>query len=118
MNLVDDTTSFPWLILIPSKDVAYLELKTWELAWENETGTKVGTYRTDNGELKSKALDEWLCSQGIRQEFTAPYMLAHNGRVERMHRTLMNKPRTMRIYSDLPPNLWDELYLTASLLAC
>ena len=116
MNLVDDATSFPWLIPIPSKDVAYSEVKTWELAWENETSTKVGTYRTDNRELKSKVLDEWLCPWGIRQEFTAPYMSAHNGRVEWMHRTLMNKSRMMRIYLDLPPNLWDELYLTASYL--
>src|SRR5271169_3716651 len=116
LNLVDDATSFPWSIPIPSKDAAYSELKVWELARENETGIKVGTYRTDNGELKSKAMDEWLRSQGVRQEFTAPYTSAHNGRVEQMHRTLMNKARTMRIYSDLPPNLWDELYLTASYL--
>ena len=116
LNLVDDATSFPWSIPIPSKDVAYSELKAWELARENETGVKVGTYRTDNGELKSKALDKWLKSRGTRQEFTAPYTSTHNERVERMHRTLMNKARTMRIYADLPPNLWDELYLTASYL--
>ncbi|KIJ25138.1 hypothetical protein M422DRAFT_193814, partial [Sphaerobolus stellatus SS14] len=31
-----------------------------------------------------------------------------------MHRTLMSKSRTMRIYAGLPPFLWDEFYLTAS----
>ena len=63
LNLVDDVMSFPWSLPIPSKDVAYSELKAWELARENETGVKVGTYRTDNGELKTKALDEWLRSR-------------------------------------------------------
>ena len=57
LNLVDDATSFLWLIPIPSKDAACSELKVWELAQENETGTKVGTYRTDNGELKLKDMD-------------------------------------------------------------
>ena len=46
----------------------------------------------------------------------APYMSTHNGRVEHMHRTLMNKARTMQIYVDLPPYLWDEFYLIASYL--
>ena len=31
-----------------------------------------------------------------------------------MHRTLMAKARTMRIYADCPPYLWDEFYLTAA----
>ena len=116
LNLVDDATSFPWSIPTTLKDVAYSELKIWELAREQETGSKVGTYRTDNGELKSKAMDEWLWSQGTRQEFMAPYTSAHNGRVECIHRTLMNKARKMQIYADLPPYLWDEFYLTASYL--
>ena len=70
--------SFPWSLPIPSKDVAYSELKAWELARENKTGIKVGTYRTDNGELKSKALDKWLRLRGIKQEFTAPYTSAQD----------------------------------------
>ena len=50
----------------------------------------------------------------MQLHFTAPYTSAHNGHVEQMHRTLMGKARTMRLYADLPANLWDELYLTAS----
>ena len=34
--------------------------------------------------------------------------------IERMHRTLLGKARTMQLYTDLLPNLWDELYLTSS----
>ena len=60
LNLVDDATSHPWSIPIPSKDIAYSELKAWELACERETSVKVGIYRTDNGELKSNNVEEWL----------------------------------------------------------
>ena len=75
---------------------------------------KVGLYNIDNGELKSEEVKTWLESRGTQLRFTAPYTSAHNGRVERMHRTLMGKARMMRLYADLPANLWDELYLTAS----
>ena len=66
LNIVNDAISYPWSIPIPSKDVAYSELKAWELAWENEIGVKVGIYRANNRELKSKVIDEWLRSHGVR----------------------------------------------------
>ena len=114
MNIVDDFTNHPWSIPLKNKAEAYPYLKAWETARENETGLKVGTYNVDNGELKSEEVKLWLESRGTQLRFTAPYTSAHNGRVERMHRTLMGKARTMRLYADLPANLWDELYLTAS----
>jgi hypothetical protein len=113
MDIVDDYTSFPWSIPLKNKDDAFPELKAWELAREAETGLKVGTYITDNGELKSHQMNAWLKSRGTQQRFTAPHTSAHIGRVERMHRTLMAKARTMRIYAKLPTYLWDEFYLTS-----
>lgn len=114
MNIVDDYSSFPWSVPLKTKDQAYPALKAWQLTRENETGLKVGTYRTDNGELKSSEMNDWLKTRGTNHQFSAPHTSAHIGRVERMHRTLMAKARTMRIYAQLPPFLWDELYLTAS----
>ena len=114
MNVLDDFTSFAWSIPLPNKADAYPRLKEWELARENETGLKIGTYRVDNGELKSDKMEAWLRSRGIQQEFTAPYTSAHIGRVERLHRTLMGKTRAMRAYSKLPPFLWEDLYLTST----
>jgi hypothetical protein len=86
----------------------------WQLAHEAETNTKLKKYRTDNGELKTEKLNEWLRSRGTDHELTAPHTSAHIGRVEHMHRTLMEKGHTMRIYAKLPPFLWDEFYLTAA----
>lgn len=114
MNIVDDFSSYLWSIPLKSKDQAYPELQAWELARENETGSKVGTYRTDNGELKTNEMATWLRTRGINHEFSAPYTSAHIGRVERLHRTLMGKTIAMRIYAKLPPFLWEELYLTAA----
>ena len=43
-------------------------------------------YSVDNGtELKSVAVDAWLKEQGMQQWFSAPYTLAHIGRVEQMY---------------------------------
>ena len=114
MDIIDDYTSQLWSIPLKNKDDSFLELKAWELARESQTGQKVGTYITDQGELKSEKMKGWLQSRGIEQRFTAPYTSAHIGRVERMHRTLMVKAQTMRIYADCPPYLWDKFYLTAA----
>jgi hypothetical protein len=114
MNIINDFTSYPWTIILKHKSDAFPALQAWEKAREIETGLVVGTYRTDNGELKSTEMRAWLQSRGTTQQFTAPYTSAHIGRVERLHRTLMNKARTMRLYAGLPPTLWDEFYLTAS----
>ena len=114
MDLLDDYTSKGWSIPLKSKDQAFPELQAWELAREKETGFTVGTYRVDNGELKSKKMEAWLKSRGVQQNFTAPYTSAHIGHIERMHRTLMAKARTMRIYAGCLPELWDEFYVTAN----
>lgn len=82
------------------------------VSWKLEL--QVGTYRTDNGELKSEEMQKWLATKGMKHEFTVPHTSAHNGHVEQMHRTLMVKARTMHIYASLPVFLWDKLYLTAS----
>jgi transposase InsO family protein len=58
-----------------------------------------------------------FCSeQGITHHFTAPYTLAHNGRAERLHRTLFEKAQTMRIACEAPPSMWDEFCATAAFL--
>ena len=88
MDIIDDYTSQLWSIPLKNKDDSFLELKAGELAHESQTGQKFGIYITDQVELKSDKMKEWLQSQGIEQHFTAPYMSAHIGHIERMHRTL------------------------------
>lgn len=116
MDIVDDATSRGWSIALPNKSDAYPSLKAWELEQERATGLKVGCYNADQGELKSNEMKAWLESRGTQIRFTAPHTSAHIGRVERRHRTLRGKANAMRIHANLPPNMWDEMYLTASYL--
>lgn len=60
---------------------------------------------------------EWLLSRGTLHQFTVPYTSAQNGRVERLHRTLMGKARAMRSACGVPVNRWDEFVLTACYLS-
>lgn len=117
MNVVDDYSNKPWSIPLKTKADAFGELQAWILARENETGEAVWILRTGHdGELNGESHKIWYKSKGIVLETGAPYTSAHMGRVERMHRTLMGKARSMRIAAKCPPYLWDEFYLTAAYL--
>jgi transposase InsO family protein len=114
MNIVDDLTSNHWSVPLRLKSDAFPELQAWTIRQETVTGEKLGIFITDNGELKSNEMGAWLATRGSDQRLTAPYTSAHNGRVERLHRTLMGKARAMRNYAKAPADLWAEFYLTAS----
>jgi hypothetical protein len=114
MNIVDDISSFSWTILLKLKSDAFTQLQSWEYTREVEIGSKVEIYRTDNGELKSQDMANWLASRGTTHQYTALIPQPHIGHMERLHCTLMAKARTMHIYAGLPAYLWDEFYLTAT----
>ncbi|VDC03946.1 unnamed protein product [Peniophora sp. CBMAI 1063] len=117
MELIDEFTDMTWSIPLRSKGQAYDELRRWEKQRELETGEVVGIYRTDNGELKSNRMREWLATKGTQQEFTAPYTSAHNGVAERRHRTIFALARTMRAACNAPFYLWDYFVETAAHIA-
>jgi hypothetical protein len=116
LDILDDCTSFVWTYPIKKKSQAFDVLEEFTLRMERKLPYKFGTYRIDNGELKSKKFEKFCAARGISVEHTAPYTSAHNGRVERLHLTLVNKYRAMRSWSDLPDNRWDELLATAAYL--
>lgn len=117
MNLIDDFSSHPWTFALKSKSDAFAKLQDWEREMENRFQVKVGIYVTDNGELKSNTMATWCADHGITHHLTAPYTSAQNGRAERLHLTIMNKGRAMRIASNAPEYLWDEFAITASYLS-
>lgn len=116
LDIVDDKTSMSWAIPIPSKEAAFPALRNWVLAREVELGHKLGKFQIDNGELLSTACRAFLAERGYSQRLTAPYTSAQNGRVERLHRTLMDRARAMRLAANVPPNRWDEFLVTANYL--
>jgi hypothetical protein len=116
LDIVDDSAAAPFALPTKNKGHAFDLLTAWILRMQNKLKKKVGIIRIDNGELKSAKFEKFCASQGITIEYMAPYTSAHNGRVERMHLTLMAKARTMMADNNLPSNRWDELYCTAAYL--
>ena len=53
---------------------------------------------------------------GIKMERTIPGTPQHNGIVERMNRTLIERARSIRIQSGLPKQFWVEVVNTAAYL--
>jgi transposase InsO family protein len=119
MNVIDDYTSYVWSLPLRHKSDAIVVLQGWHAAVQNQSGHRLTYLITDNGELSSHSMTDFCSQNGITHLFTAPYTSAHNGRAERLHRTLHEKARTMRIACNVPavpPSMWDEFCATAAFL--
>ena len=116
MNIIDDYSSYVWTIPLKNKSDAAEALQVWHRVVENQSGERLKTLITDNGELLSHNTTSWCSANGIEHLLTAPYTSAHNGRAERLHRTLLEKTRTMRLACNAPASLWDEFCATAAYL--
>ncbi|OWB87026.1 hypothetical protein B5S33_g5782 [[Candida] boidinii] len=78
---------------------------------------RVVSIRTDNGgEFCSDNLESFFRSKGITHQYTVPYNSHQNGVVERKHRTLEEKVRTLLVSSGLPDTFWAEALETATFL--
>jgi hypothetical protein len=53
MNIIDNFSSYAWAIPLVTKSDAFPALQAWERTRELESNSKVGIYRSDNGELKT-----------------------------------------------------------------
>ena len=116
MNIIDDFSGYVWTIPLRSKADACPSFQSWHKAVTMQTGDKLRTLVTDNGELVSNSMQVFCLSEGINHERTAPYTSAQNGRAERLHRTILGKARTMQIACNAPGFLWDEFCATATYL--
>ena len=114
VDIIDDYSGYPWSFGAKTKDAAYEIVIAWANREQVRTGHKIVYINIDRGELKSQRFDQWCAERGITVTFTAPDTSAQNGRGERVHLTLMNQARAMRISCQLPANLWDEFMFTAA----
>ena len=116
MNIIDDFSGYVWTLPLRSKANAFPTLQIWHKAVTVQTGDLLKILVSDNGELISNAMQNWCQANGVEHQRTAPYTSAHNGRAERLHRTILGKARTMRIACNAPGFLWDEFCATAAYL--
>jgi transposase InsO family protein len=114
LNFIDDHSRQTWTYLLAKKSDALNAFTEWQTLVERQSGCTVKKFITDNGrEYTSKLYEKYLLSHGIQHLLTAPYSSAENGVVERSHRTLMSRERSIRSDANLPPSLWGECILTA-----
>ena len=113
--LVDDFSRKSWVILLKQKSDVDARLKEWKALVENESGEKLGKFRTDNGgEFCGVALSTWLREKGVKHETTPPSSPQSNGVAERMNRTLQDRARSMMLHAGLGGGSWGEAFLAAN----
>jgi transposase InsO family protein len=76
---------------------------------QNEFGLRIKNIRSNNGtEFKNSQIEGFLEDEGIKHEFSSPYIPQQNGVVERKNRILLDKARTMLDEYKTPDRFWDE----------
>jgi hypothetical protein len=81
---------------------------------QNEFGLRIKKIRSDNGaEFKNSQIEGFLEDEGIKHEFSSPYMPQQNGVVERKNRTLLDMAMTMLDEYKTSDRFWAEAVNTA-----
>jgi transposase InsO family protein len=106
---VDDYSRFNWVFFFQEKSQTQETLKGF-LRWaQNEFGLRIKEIRSDNGtKFKNSQIQGFLEDEGIKHEFSSPYMPQQNGVVERKNRTLLDMARTMLDEYKTPNRFWAE----------
>jgi hypothetical protein len=73
--IVDDFSCFTWVFFVQDKSKTQSTLKRFLRRAQNEFELKVKKIRSDNGsEFKNLQVEEYLEEEGIKHEFSSPYM--------------------------------------------
>jgi transposase InsO family protein len=112
--IMDDYSRFTWVFFLQEKSQTQETLKGF-LRWtQNEFGLRIKNIRSDNGtEFKNSQIEGFLEEEGIKHEFSSPYMPQQNGVVERKNRTLLDMERTMLDEYKTLDRFWAEAVNTA-----
>lgn len=101
MVVVDDYSRFVWIKILNNKEnatalAALQEYKAWAEARQHPHGHRLLAIRCDGGgEFHSQVADQWYTEHGIEVQTTTAHSSQSNGVAERMHRTIMDKVRTV-----------------------
>jgi hypothetical protein len=109
LTCYDDYSKYVHVAPLKNKSSAAEALRTYAKLAENQLDMTIKTIRSDKGgEFTSKELASWAQEQGIELAFTPTAAHNQNGRVERMHLTLMNDVRTKLVESRLGSEYWTD----------
>ncbi len=109
ISFTDDKSRNSIIFFLKLRSGALDRLQQYQKLVERQFGFTLKRIRTDNAlEFTAGKFKEYLNSQGIILETTAPYSPSQNGIAERLNRTLVEHARAMLHARDLPLFLWEE----------
>lgn len=115
LSIVDYGSSFNRVYLLRTKGEAAAKLMSFIPEFERQHDVVVKVIRSDGGgEFQGREFVAFCERHGIKQQQTLPDNSASNGKVERLHRTLMDSGRAMLWASGLPERYWGDAAKYAS----
>jgi len=109
LTALEDSTGLITATPIKTKGMALDVLNTCIKQLETLTGAKVKRVRHNGAkEYVTKDLKAWYEDKGITSEMTAPNKSQHNGKAERVNRTLMERVRAALLDAGAEEELWAE----------
>lgn len=107
--LKDDFSNYRVTYFIKNKSETRQKIELFIKFFENQSGNKIKTLRTDNGlEFVNEGLNNLLAQHGIKHEKSCTYTPQQNGRAERENRTLVEAARTLIHSKNLDKKFWAE----------
>ncbi|KAJ9523830.1 hypothetical protein QJQ45_020031, partial [Haematococcus lacustris] len=107
VSLLDEFSGLVAVVLIKHKSDAPAALRDMVTLLQRRLGHKVVYLRTDRGgEYIGAETQQWLRSEGITHQQTAPRTPTMNGSAERVNRTTMECVRAMMLASGVPAFFW------------
>lgn len=110
VTFIDAFTNFFWVIPVKAKSEALQNLEYLVQVIETQFDVKVKNLRTDGGgEFIGDAFEEYIRNKGIIHQLTQRYTPEQNGKIERQHRTLLERVRALKFQSGAPDCFWPEM---------
>lgn len=79
--------------------------------------SKIQTLRSDNGtEYMSNIISQYLTTHGIFHQTTCVGTPQQNGVADRKNKDLLEKTRSLMLYTNIPKKFWSQGVLTATYL--
>jgi len=116
VTILDDFTRYSWVLFVKNKSDVYNAF----IIWYNQIKNIFKNYnikyiKTDNGtEFFNNNFNEFYNKTGIIHEHTVPHNPQQNGRVERLHRTLISNGDAMLADAKLSHKFWQDAVATAN----
>jgi transposase len=96
VSFIDEFSRNTWIYFLRNKSKVFYRFKEFKALVENQTEKIIKVLRMNNdGDLCGNEFKDFYKKCGIERHKTTPYTPQHNGVVERMNKTLMEKARCM-----------------------